>query len=202
MAATVAKRKCNILLLGKSGAGKSSVARQIIGNEYFDAKSVPQISTIEYNLKVIDTVGLFDVMVSKQAIEEVKAFWKSRECEGVHLIIFVFRCGRFTPEEVATFRHIRDSFKGQDISDISALVITHCEDKSAKARERIVSDLTEDMVKFMKKGVVCVGFPHLNDLDEDLMEVYKRKAQKDVEQLHMLIKESNDVRLQKQCIVM
>lgn len=54
-----------------------------------------------------------------------------------------------------------EGFKGKDISDISALVITLCEHDDAREREEIISCFTErkDIGKFMKKGILCVGFP-------------------------------------------
>lgn len=222
MVTTVIKKERNILLLGKCGAGKSSVANHIIGDEHFEvtdsmlavtsktqmARAVLILPTVKYNLHVIDTPGFFDSMrTSREVIQEIKTFFKSNISEGVHLILFVLRCGRFTPEDSTTFCYIMDGFKGQDIYSISALVITCCEDKNARERERIISEftthqMTKDIAKFMKKGIVCVGFPRLDEVDEELREVYRRKAQKDTEQLHALIKESNNIRLQRQCSIM
>lgn len=212
--------KRNVVVLGKTGAGKSSVANNIIRDATFkvddSTKSVTRTAAmsqalikypgVEYDLKVIDTIGFFDSELSnKEVMEDVKTFFKSKVPEGVHLILFVFQVGRLTPEERKTFKYIMDNFKGKDISDISALVITHCEDKNAKARERIVSEFTShehtrDIATFMKKGMVCVGFPKIEDVDEDLQDAYKKKAKKDSDALHELVTKSEEIRLKEEFI--
>lgn len=220
MATQLTESKRNIVVLGKTGAGKSSVANNILCDTTFDVadttKSVtrnaamsqavlkrPDMGT-EYNLKVIDTIGLFDSeLTNEEVMKDIKTFFKTKVPEGVNLILFVFQVGRLTPEERKTFKYIMDNFKGRDISDISALVITHCEDKNPTARERIVTEFnthehTKDIAEFMKKGMICVGFPKLQDVDEDFQEIYKRKAKKDTDQLHQLVVKSSDIRLKKE----
>lgn len=222
MVTTVIRRKRNILLLGKTGAGKSNVANHIVLNTCFRVSdsvlavtsktlmtySVLRLPNIEYELRVIDTPGFFHgKLTNREVIQDIKTFLKRNVPEGVHLILFVLQYGRLLPDERTTFSYIMDGFKDQDVSNISALVITCCEDKSAWTREGIIREMTthqmtKDIAKFMKKGVVCVGFPPLDEVDEELKEFYRRKAQKDTEQLHALIKESNDIRLQRQRSIM
>ena len=222
MATTITERKCNILLLGMSGAGKSTVANHIVGQMIFSVggssrtsqicRVIRSLSTIKYHFKIIEISH--PELTNQEVIECINTSLKCQLPEGVHLILFVLQVGQLRPEEHTTFRYIMDSFKGQDISDISAVVITHCEGKSAWARKRIVSEfieqgLTKDIVK--SKRVVCVGFPHLYEVDELLMEGYQRSIQRDTEQLHALIKESNNIKdikfqtvqtVQRQCTIM
>lgn len=210
--------KRNVVVLGKTGCGKSSVANNIAGGDVFEVSdSVAGVTrktemtetllsygpTEEYTLRLIDTVGLFDhELKAKEIFKDVKDFFKTKVPEGIHLILFVFKDGRFTPEERKTFKYIMENFKGREVSDISALVLTHCENKSQAAREKCVSDftkheLTRDIAKFMGKGLFCVGFPQLDTVEDDLREIYERKAMKDVEKLHKLITDSDDLRLSK-----
>ena len=201
------------MVIGKTGAGKSTVANSITLVDMFKVghfvDSVTQTAQmtqvvlryktgVEYDLKVIDTIGLCSPMLSNEdaAVKDTIMFLKTEVPEGIHLILFVFRFGRFSQEDRHFFEYMVDTFNGRDIS---ALVITHCKDESAKARERIVSEFTthertRDIAKFMKKGVVCVGFPPLDGVDEMLKEVYKRIIQEDTERLHELIHESNVVK--------
>lgn len=215
MATTVTEIKRNILLLGRTGVGKSSVVNHIIGRKLFlvgdsttnvtsttrMAQAVLSLPTIKCNLhlQVIDTAGFYyNELTDPKVIQDFETFLKSNVPEGVHLILHCVKFGRLMPD-FTTF-----SYKGQDISDISALVITHCETFSAEQREMIISELTthqttKDIVEFMKKGVVCVGFPSLDEVDDRIRELYRQSAQKDTEKLRALIEESNNIR---QCSIM
>ena len=209
------RRKRNVMVIGKIGAGKSTVANSIIlvdtfkvGNSVESVTQTAQMTQVvlryktgvEYDLKVIDTIGLDSHMLSNEDVmKDTKMFLKSNVPEGVHLILFAFKYRQFSPEDYDLFKSIMDLFNARDISDISALVMTRCETESAESRERIVSEFTthertRDIAKFMKKGVVCVGFPDLDFVDEMFKEVFKQIAQEDTERLHELIHESNVVK--------
>ena len=74
MATAVSQQRRNIIVLGKTGAGKSTVANQILGTNHFEVSTSTQSVTrrvrngearltvdgVDYNIKIIDTVGLFD----------------------------------------------------------------------------------------------------------------------------------------------
>lgn len=216
------KIKRNVVVLGPAGVGKSSIANIIIDRK--DEFNVHDFHTervtrdvematctrvvhdptlgveCEFEIKVIDTVGLFDDKLSnKDVMEDIKRFIKIQMPEGVHLILFVFRHRRFTLEVRDTFKRITDKLKGRNISDVSALVFTGCEQLSDEGREEFVSDFTKhkhtrDVANFMKKGVFCVGFPKL---DNELQELYRPGVQKDSERLRQLVSESKDIRLEE-----
>ena len=151
---TVNIERRNIVVVGKTGCGKSTVANQLIGNEVFQigrsSKSVTEhpgqkeakrtVDDIEYNIKVIDTVGLFDSASpagsNKDILREAKAFFQ-KNVKGLNLILFVFKEGRFTDEEKKTFSVITKHFKKDRVGEISALVVTNCENIDEAERERL-----------------------------------------------------------------
>jgi len=211
-------RRRNIVVLGKTGAGKSTVCNHIAGRYAFQvADSFGSVTSttkheevaflepgnVEYHFKVIDTVGIFDhKRTNKAVVNDIKKYFRSKIPEGLSLFVFVFKQGRFTPEEKATFEFLISNFK-EHISPISALVITNCEQKSAANRQRIADDFrthdqTRGIAQFMKKGVYCVGFPQIDELDEEMQPVMEKRSQKDEKILRELAYSCEDMRLSKE----
>jgi sulfatase maturation enzyme AslB (radical SAM superfamily) len=56
--------------------------------------------------------------------------------------LFVFKLRRLTVEEKKTFKYIIENFE-RLIADISALVITNCDDKNDEAIQTIIKDFTD-----------------------------------------------------------
>ena len=177
----IAKEKRNILVVGRTGAGKSSVANAVLGiGEEFKMSSAPSSATSEpsfrvcefdernvrYCFTVIDTIGLFDTgkIANKKIMKKTKEAVK-RFVDGLHLIIFVVKEGRFTEDEKATFDLVQKHF-ADDVDPISAIVITGCEGKDDKSK--IIKLYKEDtatkkIVKHMEKGIYPVGFPNIDE---------------------------------------
>ena len=120
----------NVVVVGKTGAGKSTVANKVLGQEKFTVKNVAGSVTLDveahccylddkssqtrYNLKVIDTVGLFDTKVKNDAaIKKMKNFFQNECPGGVNLVLFVCRKGRFTEEERSTFDYIMKNLRNK-----------------------------------------------------------------------------------------
>ena len=182
-----------VVVVGKTGAGKSTVANQILGREAFKVKNVASSVTSEvedmcslvydessntrYNFRVIDTLGVFDTSLKNDAvITKIKKFFQNEAPGGVNLVLFVFRKGRFTKEERETFDYIIKHFK-KEISNYSALVLTNCDGQSDAANQQFrqsFEDEANDIADFMKKGIYMVGFPDLSNmrpLIKEAMEV-------------------------------
>ena len=210
--------KRNVLIVGKTGAGKSTIANIIIGKDEFKVQhSVSSVTRktkhakvsiatedCQYNIKIIDTVGLFDtgIKTNQATIDEIKQYFRDYIPEGISLILFVFKEGRFTPEERATFDFIIKNFD-RDISDISALIVTNCDHKSERARKEYIDDIksndvTKSIADFVTKGIYAVGFPKLEDIDEEWRPMYEKKIDKDKKQLQDLVHGSSEMRLARE----
>ena len=201
MAAKVPVDKRTAVVVGKTGAGKSNVANHILGANVFVVKNslgsvtaVPQIQERShetpdgrtYNVRVIDTPGFFDTdksIKTSNVLEQIKTFVSRTVRDGVNLVYFVFKANRFTSEERKTFDTIIGNFK-DDISAVSALIITNCESWSDDERLDYIAKFrknpdTSDIAAFMQKGIFCVGFPDPKTTKAKIMKAFEEDIQKD-----------------------
>ena len=234
MAALIALDR-RIIMVGIAGSGKSTVGNHIMNQEVFRVKSDVYNDTIRsqlfthilsykdlyYNVVLIEAPGFFNIrnIDSKSILDDIKSSIKSNAPDGLNLVLFVMRAGRFTTEDADTFNFIIDNF-GDNIENISALVITCCENKNTAARKNIVqrfcdADITAKYAKYMKMGIYTVGFPDLSEIDQQEATKMKVRIKKDEHQLLDLItqakfkylveemqEESNCSKIRKVCTVL
>lgn len=198
-----------VLIVGKTGVGKATIANKILGGECFQVsasvESVTKSADIrvyppglvksdrEYNyaFKLIDTVGVSYKLNQDQINAAIESFIQSRP-HGIHLILFVFKNGRFTREDQAAFNFFITCKFAKEISLISALVITCCEGLDDTARQQIKCDLMSDpstskIAEFMQKKIYTVGFPNTDVVKPELRMIYEESIKADKSTLKNLL---------------